>query len=132
MTVLRLQDVRDVPDACVPGLHWRPVRATLGVTGFGINAYTAAEPGDIVVEPHDEADSGHDEVYVVVAGAARFVLDGAEHDAAAISFVRPADPGVHREARALEPGTVVLAVGAPAGGFEPSDWERRELAKAGA
>lgn len=27
------------------GFLWRPVRASLGVEGFGVNAYTAREPG---------------------------------------------------------------------------------------
>ncbi len=35
-------------------LVWKPVRKTLGLTAFGINAYTAASAGDEVVEDHDE------------------------------------------------------------------------------
>ena len=54
---------------------WRPVRRRLGITAFGINAYTG-EPGENVVEKHDEERLGHEELYVVVSGRARFELDG--------------------------------------------------------
>jgi hypothetical protein len=33
-------------------LVWKPVRKTLDITAFGINAYTAANAGDEVVEEH--------------------------------------------------------------------------------
>ena len=36
-------------------LLWRPLRRTLGVEAFGINAYTAPNAGDQVVEEHTEA-----------------------------------------------------------------------------
>jgi tetratricopeptide (TPR) repeat protein len=52
------------------------------------------------------------------------VLDGTEHDAPAPTFVHVA-PGVRRSARAVAPGTAVLALGAgPEGApYEPYDWE---------
>jgi len=49
---LRLDDVAGVP--VFGTLVWKPVRQTLGVTAFGINAYSAANAGDEVVEEHDE------------------------------------------------------------------------------
>ena len=52
MKTLRLDDVEGVP--VFGTLVWKPVRRTLGVTAFGINAYTAANAGDEVVEDHDE------------------------------------------------------------------------------
>ena len=64
-----------------PGsLRWTPVRKHFGITAFGINAYTATEVGQDVVEEHDEARLGHEELYVVLAGRATFVLDGDEVD----------------------------------------------------
>ena len=51
-------------------LVWKPVRKTLGVTAFGINAYTAANAGDEVVEEHTEEQLGHEEIYAVIAGHA--------------------------------------------------------------
>jgi tetratricopeptide (TPR) repeat protein len=110
----------------LPGPHtlrWTPVRKRLGITAFGINAYTAAEAGQDVVEEHDESRLGHEEVYVVVSGRATFVLDGEEHEVPAGSFVYLRDPAVKRYARAEEPGTTVLAVGGKPGQHEISAWE---------
>ena len=38
--------------------RWRPIRRRFGIRAFGVNAYTAAEAGDQVVEEHTEATSG--------------------------------------------------------------------------
>ena len=66
------------------GLTWHPIRPLLGVRAIGISAYSAAEAGETVVEPHDEESDrrGHEEIYVVMQGAARFTLDGDDVDAA--------------------------------------------------
>jgi hypothetical protein len=64
---------------------------------------------------------------VVLAGAARFTLDGSEVDAGAGTLVL-VRPGVHREAVATEPDTLVLAVGGPPT-FEPAGSEWLELAR---
>ncbi|HZB23616.1 MAG TPA: hypothetical protein VE444_07195 [Gaiellaceae bacterium] len=106
------------------GVDWRPVRRTLGIRAFGINAYTADEAGRHVVEEHSEAQLQHEEVYVVVTGSARFTLDDEEIDAHAGTLVYVRDPHTKRAAVALEPGTTVLAVGGKAGAaYEPSAWE---------
>ncbi len=70
---------------------------------------------------------GHEEVYVVLRGRARFTLDGAQCDAPAGTFVVVA-PAVHRHAVAIEPGTAVLALGGPAT-YEPSASEWIERAR---
>jgi mannose-6-phosphate isomerase-like protein (cupin superfamily) len=117
--VIALDEVEAIPG---PGtLTWRPVRATLGLRAFGTNAYTAAQAGDDVVEPHTE-DSGHQELYFVFRGAARFTLDGETFDAPAGTYVYLEDHTVHRHAVALEAGTTVMSFGGPAV-FEPSPWE---------
>jgi tetratricopeptide (TPR) repeat protein len=106
------------------GLEWRPIRRALGIRAFGVNAYTAAKVGDWVVEEHTEEGSGHEELYVVVAGHARFTLDGEELDAPAGTMVFLSDPKVRRVAVAEQEGTTVLAVGGtPGKAFEPSAWE---------
>jgi Cupin domain len=110
----------------VPGpgtLTWRPVRLTLGIDAFGTNAYTADEAGVDVVEPHTESpELGHQELYFVAAGRARFILDGEEHDAPAGTYVFVPDTATHRHAIAEEPGTTVLSFGGPPT-FKPSAWE---------
>jgi tetratricopeptide (TPR) repeat protein len=119
--IASLTGVESVPG---PGtLRWTPIRKHFGITAFGINAYTANEAGQDVVEEHDEARLGHEEVYVVVAGRATFVLDGEERDVPAGSAVYLRDPKVKRYARAEEPGTTVLAIGGKPGQHEISAWE---------
>jgi mannose-6-phosphate isomerase-like protein (cupin superfamily) len=113
------------PIAVVDGkLLWRPVRRTLDVRAFGINAYVAPNPGDDVVEEHTESALRHEEVYVVLAGRATFTLGDETLDAPAGTIVFIRDPEVRRHARAEEPGTSVLAVGGPRdAAYEPSPWE---------
>ena len=103
--------------------RWTPVRKHFGITAFGINAYTATEVGQDVVEEHDEERLGHEELYVVLAGRATFVLDGDEVDVPAGSAVFLRDPKVRRYARAEEAGTTVLALGGKPGQHEISAWE---------
>jgi tetratricopeptide (TPR) repeat protein len=107
-----------------PGsLRWTPLRKHFGITAFGINAYTASEVGQDVVEEHDEARLGHEELYVVVSGRATFVLDGEEVDVPAGSVVFLSDPTVKRFARAEAAGTTVLAIGGKPGQHDVSAWE---------
>ena len=107
-----------------PGtLRWTPLRKHFGITAFGVNAYTANEAGQDVVEEHTEERLGHEEMYVVVAGRATFVLDGEEHDVPAGSAVYLRDPKVKRFARAEEAGTTILAVGGKPGQHDISAWE---------
>lgn len=108
-----------------PGtLRWTPVRRHFGIRAFGVNAYTATEAGQDVVEEHTEEQLGHEELYVVVAGHARFTLDGEQVDAPAGSLVFLRDPAVKRAAVAVEPGTTVLALGGkPGEAYVPSAWE---------
>lgn len=120
---VRLEDIEPIP--VVDGkLLWRPVRRTLDIGAFGINAYVAPNAGDDVVEEHSERTLGHEEVYVVLAGRATFTLDDRPLDAPAGTVVFIRDPEVKRYARAEQPGTAVLAIGGPRGGaYEPSPWE---------
>jgi tetratricopeptide (TPR) repeat protein len=116
-----VDEIEVLDDGRVP---YRPVRHHFGITAFGVNAWTAADAGERVVNEHDEAPpDANEELYVVLAGRARFELDGETRDAPAgtLVFVRP---GVKRTAFAEEPGTTIVAVGAVAGeAYEPSGWE---------
>jgi hypothetical protein len=110
--VTRVEDVEAVP--WPGGLTWHPVRAALGMLAFGVGGYTGGA-GDVVIEPHSEARDGrgHQELYVVLTGRARFALDAETFDAPAGTLVAVPDPHVHREAVATEDGTTVLAIGGP-------------------
>lgn len=106
------------------GLTWRPVRRRLGITAFGVNAYTAEAAGQEVVENHTETSNRHEELYVVVTGHASFSLGEEKVEAPAGTFVFIRDPELQRSARASEPGTTVLALGGrPGEAFQPSAWE---------
>ncbi len=114
----------DLESLAGPGtLSWQPVRRAFGITGFGVNAYTAAEVGQDVVEEHTEESLGHEELYIVLAGRATFQLDGEELDAPTGTLVFLADPSVRRGAKAAEPGTTVLAIGGEPGRHDVSAWE---------
>jgi tetratricopeptide (TPR) repeat protein len=121
--ILRLDEVEAVP---VAGVRWKPVRRTLGIEAFGVNAYTANQ-GEQVVEEHDERGGGaggHEELYVVVAGRAAFTVAGDDIDAGPGTLVFVRDPGARRAAVAVEDGTTVLVVGGTRGAaFRPSPWE---------
>ena len=120
----RVISIAELPEIAVPsaGIVWRPIRRTLGISAFGVNAYTAG-PGEDVVEKHTESQLRHEELYVVVAGHARFQLDGEPFDAPAGTLVYVRDPDVQRHAVAEEPGTTVLAIGGNPGKHEVSAWE---------
>ena len=120
---LRLDEIDPIP--VVNGtLLWRPIRRTLDIGAFGINAYVARDVGDDVVEEHSEQALGHEEVYIVLTGRATFALADEMVDAPSGTVVFIRDPEIRRHARAEEPGTSVLAVGGPRGAaYEPSPWE---------
>jgi tetratricopeptide (TPR) repeat protein len=102
---------------------YRPIRRALGVSAFGVNAYTAEAAGGMVVEPHDEVRTNEEELYLVLSGHAEFVVAGERLDAPAGTLVLVA-PDEHREATAREAGTTVLAVGAVVGAAGTvSPWE---------
>jgi tetratricopeptide (TPR) repeat protein len=106
---------------------WRPVRHTFGVAAFGVNAYTQPEAGGELIEEHDETGGGaggHQELYVVLSGSARFTVGGRELDAPAGTLVFCDDPAERRGAVAVDADTTVLVVGAPLGAsYEVSPWE---------
>jgi hypothetical protein len=119
--VLALDDVAPVPGPA--SLSWRPLRAELGLRAFGLSSFVAANAGEDVIEPHTELDGrGHQELYVVIRGAARFTLDGESFDAPTATPVSVPDPRVHRHAVATQPETEVLAFGGDAV-FEPAGHE---------
>jgi tetratricopeptide (TPR) repeat protein len=120
--IARIEELERYPIEGQDGLTWRPVRRHFDIQAFGVNAYTAEEAGQRVVEEHRE-ENGHEELYVIVSGRATFTLDGEEHDAPAGTLVH-CPPSTLRSAIAAEPGTTVLGIGAKPGEvFKPSGWE---------
>lgn len=119
--VVRVDELEAIP---VAGVVWHPVRRRLGIRAFGMNAYTAEGIGKQIVEEHDEASLGHEEVYVVVRGAVTFTIDGDTFDAEAGTIVFVREPSLRRVGVAKSGDALVLAVGnAPAKAYAPSVWE---------
>jgi len=119
--VAQLDEIKEIEYGHWP---WRPIRHHFGITAFGVNAWTAREVGDRIISEHDESEPGAaEELYLVTRGSATFELDGDQVPAPAGTLVY-APPGVKRTAVADEPGTTILAIGAPPGeAYEPDGWE---------
>ena len=118
--VAHLGEIDEVNDGRCP---WRPVRHHFGITAFGVNAWTAHDAGDRIINEHDESEDSSEELYLVMEGRAVFELDGERQDApvGTLVFVRS---GVKRTAFAEEPGTTIIAVGGvPGKAYEPTGWE---------
>ena len=121
--VKRLEDVPLVPTDDPADFDWYPLQHHFGIRAFGINAFDG-DAGITLVAEHDEHANGHEEVYVVVRGTARFTLDGESFDAPALTIVAVPDGAVSRSAVAAEDGTLVLAVGAPADSGFTTTWNQ--------
>jgi tetratricopeptide (TPR) repeat protein len=120
--VARLEEIDVIDDGRSP---FRPVRHHFGIESFGVNTWTAKEAGDRLINDHDEAgpDGGHEELYIVLSGHARFEIDGETVDAPAGTFVY-AKPSAKRTAFAEEAGTTLVALGGTAGkAYTVQGWE---------
>ena len=119
--VAQLDEIEELADA---GCHYRPIRHHLGITAFGVTAWTAQVAGDLIINPHDEDDPTADqELFLVLRGRAVFELAGDQVDAPAGTLVF-APPGTKRTASAAEAGTTVIAIeGTPGKAYEARGWE---------
>jgi tetratricopeptide (TPR) repeat protein len=119
--VAHLDAIEEFEDA---GCHYRPIRHQLGITAFGVNAWTGHAAGDRIIPHHEEDDpTADEELFLILQGHAEFVLDGDRVDAPAGTLVF-ASPGMRRMATAVEPGTTVIAIeGTPGQGYEARGWE---------
>lgn len=119
--VAHLDEIEEQHDGRAP---WRPIRHHFGITGFGVNAWTARQAGDRVINEHDESEpDANEELYLVLHGRATFELDGTRVPAPAGTLVF-APPGVTRTAVAEEPETTIIALGGtPGKAYEPDGWE---------
>ena len=107
---------RLAPGAPDDGRQRFDVRRGLGITAFGISAFSAPS-GVVVINEHDETllgEAGQEELYIVMNGAATFEVDGEAVDAPAGSLVQ-VQPTAKRKATATEDGTTILVVGGTAG-----------------
>jgi hypothetical protein len=95
-----------------------PAREHFGIHAFGINAFTPGEDG-VLINEHDEAGSGQEELYLVLEGTATFELDGEAVDAptGTFVFVRP-----ESRRKATGDGTILALGGTPGEAYQGIDW----------
>ncbi|HET9852758.1 MAG TPA: hypothetical protein VFP56_09660 [Candidatus Limnocylindrales bacterium] len=116
-----LDDIEEVSDA---GAFYRPIRHALGISAFGVTAWSGHSAGDVVVNEHDPGDPTADqELFLVLRGHAAFDIDGDRVDAPIGTLVH-APPRTRRSAVALEHGTIILLVeGTPGAAYDARGWE---------
>ena len=119
---------RVAPGATDDGRQRFDVRRRLGITAFGISAFSA--PGGVdVIREHDETllgEAGQEELYLVLHGAATFEIDGEAVEAPTGALVQ-VQPTAKRKATAGEDGTTILVVGGtPGKAYEPAPEELAE------
>ncbi len=99
-----------------PGGAVRFVRRHLGVGAFGINWFEI--PPDTTGFEHDEQESQHEEVNVVIAGSGVYRVEGEDIPVRRGSVMR-FDPETTRVPIAGPEGLTMIAVGARRGSYEP-------------
>ena len=107
-----------VPETAISSGRWQPLNERLGIAHFGISA-VVMDPGDDFDIEHDEADYGHQEAYIVVAGRASFRIGGQElrpgREKWSLCRIRARRGTTGRSS----PGTRIVCLGAGPGAEEP-------------
>jgi quercetin dioxygenase-like cupin family protein len=89
------------------------VRHGLGVESFGLQVLDMPPNADRYPE-HDHSHDGQEEVYTVLEGAAKLLVDGEEHDLEPGTFAR-VGPNQKRKLVTEDRGARLLAIGGTAG-----------------
>lgn len=96
-------------------------RASLGASAFGMQVLQMGPDGGSFYPNHDHADTGMEEVYVVLSGDAEFEIEGedARVKAGPETAVR-VGAATHRKIHPGPDGVRILAIGGiPGGVYEP-------------
>ena len=114
--------IEDIPPYtgphAIPGIRFRPAREALGVSGFGMSVIEI-EAGSTSYPAHDHAEDGHEEVYVVLRGAAVLVAGDERRSLGQGDLVR-VGPSTKRKF-VTETGVTLLALGGtPGQAYKPS------------
>jgi mannose-6-phosphate isomerase-like protein (cupin superfamily) len=111
VTVKRVEDFEDI-DTLFDG-SMKKARAGLGVRSFGMQVIDM-EPHQDAYPEHDHADSGAEEVYVVLEGAAILRAAGQEHPLEPGTMAR-VGPGERRKLLTGPSRARILALGGTPG-----------------
>jgi len=100
-----------------------PVRLRLGIEAFGVTVRRADAGEEIVTEHAEEGEDGNEELYLVLSGAAGFVVDG-ESVSLVAGGCLAVRAGAARSAKATKDGTSLLIVGSTRGrAYRADGWE---------
>jgi mannose-6-phosphate isomerase-like protein (cupin superfamily) len=86
------------------------VRASLGVSGFGVQVIELPPNSGDAAPEHDHLHDDQEEVYLLLDGGGEIEVDGEHHPLARDVFVR-VGPGARRRLRSGPEGMRVLAMG---------------------
>ena len=115
LTVKRIDEME-----AIYGGAFKRARAELGVDSFGMQVMDL--PANLEQYPeHDHAETGQEEVFVVLRGGGEIEVDGDRHPINAVVMVR-VGPGAKRKIWPGPDGIRVLVLGAKPGAvYEPPD-----------
>ena len=122
-----ITDLPVVSDGDADDPVWYPLQHALGIDTFGANVFVARHEGQLLVEEHDERESGQQELYLLLDGSAVFDLDGEEARLGRGDVLAITDPSVRRSGKALTARTSLLVVGAANRTFD-STWNPAHFA----
>jgi uncharacterized cupin superfamily protein len=109
----------ELPSRVIAGAEMVFARAGLGVTSFGLQVEHLPPHFSFA---HDEADSGQEEVYVVLSGRICLTTADQEHMLEPGMLARVA-PSVSRQIATQEDAATLLCIGGvPGRAFEPGTW----------
>jgi mannose-6-phosphate isomerase-like protein (cupin superfamily) len=96
---------------------FRPIRRALGLTAFGINQ--EEWPANADGHPdHDHAEDGQEEVFCILEGSGKMVVDGEDVELKPGRYVW-VEAESKRKIFAGADGLKLIAVGSPPGAYQP-------------
>jgi hypothetical protein len=125
--VKTLAEVPSVPQDEPGDPDWRPLQHHFRINAFGLNVFTAPAEGTVLLAPHDERQSGQQELYLVLEGEVEFEVGGETFLAGRATAVAVPEPAVKRRAVARTAGASLLVVGSRPGCFETT-WRASHFA----
>jgi len=95
---------------------FRPLRSALGVTAFGLNQLELPPGGE--GPEHDHTGDGQEEVYAIIGGSGKAIIDGEEHELRPGHFVFTS-PEARRQMVAGPDGLAWIGIGCRPGAYQP-------------
>ncbi len=117
MSIPTVHNISDIPayegPHAIPGIRFRAARTALGVSSWGMNVLDL-DPNCEGHPEHNHEHDGQEEVYVVMSGAVRLVVDGEALELHAGDMVR-VSPQSTRKLVTTDSAVSILAMGGTPG-----------------